>query len=62
MVRYLARAAVAAGVDGLFFEVHPNPDKALCDGANFYYLNEIEKLLVTLKKIDSLVKNLNKKR
>jgi len=56
MVKYLARAAVAAGVDGLFFEVHRDPDKALCDGANSLYLNEMEKLLCTLKQIDSLVK------
>jgi 2-dehydro-3-deoxyphosphooctonate aldolase (KDO 8-P synthase) len=56
MVKYLARAAVAAGVDGLFFEVHRDPDKALCDGANSLYLNEMEKLLFTLKQIDSLVK------
>ncbi|MDI6741910.1 MAG: 3-deoxy-8-phosphooctulonate synthase [Smithella sp.] len=56
MVKYLARAAVAAGVDGLFFEVHRDPDKALCDGANSLYLNDMEKLLATLKQIDSLVK------
>lgn len=56
MVKYLARAAVAAGVDGIFFEVHKNPEKALCDGANSLYLNELEELLVTLKKIDNLIK------
>ncbi len=56
MVKYLARAAVAAGVDGVFFEVHRNPEKALCDGANSLYLSSLEKLLVTLTKIDSLVK------
>jgi 2-dehydro-3-deoxyphosphooctonate aldolase (KDO 8-P synthase) len=55
MVKYLARAAVAAGVDGIFFEVHRDPEKALCDGANSLYLKELEKLLVTLKKIDSLI-------
>lgn len=55
MVKYLARAAVAAGVDGIFFEVHKNPEKALCDGANSLYLSELEKLLTTLKKIDSLI-------
>jgi len=56
MVKYLARAAVAAGVDGVFFEVHRNPEKALCDGANSLYLSSLEKLLVTLTKIDALVK------
>lgn len=56
MVKYLARAAVAAGVDGVFFEVHPNPEKALCDGANSLYLDSMEELLTTLKKIDSLIK------
>jgi 2-dehydro-3-deoxyphosphooctonate aldolase (KDO 8-P synthase) len=56
MVKYLARAAVAAGVDGVFFEVHKNPEKALCDGANSLYLDELEELLTMLKKIDNLVK------
>jgi 2-dehydro-3-deoxyphosphooctonate aldolase (KDO 8-P synthase) len=56
MVKYLARAAVAAGVDGIFFEVHRNPEKALCDGSNSLYLNSLEELLIKLKKIDSLVK------
>jgi len=56
MVPYLARAAVAAGVDGIFMEVHPNPEKALCDGANSIYLNSLEKLLTALKKIDGIAK------
>jgi 2-dehydro-3-deoxyphosphooctonate aldolase (KDO 8-P synthase) len=56
MVKYLARAAVAAGVDGIFFEVHRDPEKALCDGANSLYLDELEELLTTLRQIDSLVK------
>lgn len=56
MVPYLARAAVAAGVDGIFMEVHPDPEKALCDGANSIYLDSLEKLLKTLKKIDDAVK------
>lgn len=56
MVPYLARAAVAAGVDGVFFEVHRNPEKALCDGANSLYLDSMENLLIMLKKIDDLVK------
>lgn len=56
MVPYLARAAVAAGVDGIFMEVHPDPEKALCDGANSLYLNSLERLLTALKGIDELVK------
>ena len=56
MVIYLARAAVAAGVDGIFFEVHRDPEKALCDGANSLYLDSLEALLVTLTKIDSVIK------
>ena len=55
MVKYLSRAAVAAGVDGIFFEVHRDPEKALCDGANSLYLNELEKLLTMLKKIDVII-------
>ncbi len=47
----LARAAVAAGVDGLFMEVHPEPEKALCDGPNMIKLSELEILLKKLKAI-----------
>lgn len=39
-VSTLAKAAVAAGADALFFEVHPNPEKALCDGPNMLYLEK----------------------
>jgi len=56
MVPYLCRAAVAVGVDGLFLEVHPEPDKALCDGPNSLALSSLNKLLANLKKIDSIVK------
>jgi len=56
MAKYLARAAVAAGVDGVFLEVHRNPEKALCDGANSLYLDSLEELLTMLKKIDEVVK------
>ncbi|MDP2276765.1 MAG: 3-deoxy-8-phosphooctulonate synthase [Nitrospirota bacterium] len=52
----LARAAVAVGVDGLFFEVHPEPEKALCDGANMIKLAEVEKMLGILKAIYKLLK------
>jgi len=56
MVQFLSRAAVAAGVDGIFMEVHPDPEKALCDGPNSLYLSSLEELLTTLKKIDAIVK------
>ena len=56
MVKYLARAAVAAEVDGIFLEVHRDPQKALCDGPNSLYLDSLEELLTTLKQIDELVK------
>lgn len=47
----LARAAMAAGIDGLFMEVHPNPDQALCDGPNSFPLYQVERLLKQLLKI-----------
>lgn len=47
----LARAAVAAGADGLFMEVHPDPDKALCDGPNSLPLEALSDLLGQLKAI-----------
>ena len=46
----LARAAVAAGLDGIFMEVHPQPEKALCDGPNSMPLDQVESLLKTLLK------------
>lgn len=52
----LARAAVAVGVDGLFMEVHPEPEKALCDGPNMIELDELKKMLSRIKKIDSILK------
>jgi len=51
----LARAATAAGVDGLFMEVHPDPDKALCDGPNMISLDAVEILLREVKKINAVV-------
>lgn len=56
MVPYLSRAAVAVGIDGLFLEVHPDPESALCDGPNSLYLDTLPDLLRTLKKIDEIVK------
>jgi len=52
----LARAAVAVGISGLFMETHPEPDKALSDGANMVPLHEMEDLLQTLASIDFVVK------
>jgi 2-dehydro-3-deoxyphosphooctonate aldolase (KDO 8-P synthase) len=52
----LARAAVAVGIDGLFMEVHPEPDKALCDGPNMIKLSDLEKMLNTIKAICELLK------
>ncbi len=52
----LARAAVACGVDGLFMEVHPDPDKALCDGPNMIKLDDVERLLRVVKKIGEVLK------
>lgn len=51
----LARAAVAAGLDGIFMEVHPRPEKALCDGPNSMSLDRVESFLETLLKIHALV-------
>ncbi len=51
----LSRAAVAAGIDGLFMEVHPDPDKALCDGPNSIALDNIEQLLTQLVRIREAV-------
>jgi 2-dehydro-3-deoxyphosphooctonate aldolase (KDO 8-P synthase) len=45
MAPVLARAAMAVGVDGIFVETHPNPDKALCDGPTSIPLNEMHMLL-----------------
>ena len=53
----LSRAAVAAGIDGLFMEVHPNPDQALCDGPNSIALDQIEGLLSQLVQIRQVCKD-----
>ena len=56
-VPVLAKASVAAGVNALFFEIHPEPEKALCDGDNMLPLNEAEKLFKICKNIFDLVRN-----
>ena len=55
-VPVLARAAVAAGVSGVFMETHPNPSKALSDGPNAFPLRHLKELLQTLMVIDAAVK------
>ncbi len=55
-VPVLARAAVAAGIAGLFMETHPDPSKALSDGPNAWPLDQMAELLHTLVSIDRLVK------
>jgi 2-dehydro-3-deoxyphosphooctonate aldolase (KDO 8-P synthase) len=52
---YLARSAVAAGANGVFLEIHPDPDHALCDGPNSLPLEEVKPLLILLKNIHNLV-------
>ena len=56
MIPVLARAAVGAGISGLFMETHPDPDSALCDGPNSLPLAHIAELLETLVSLDALVK------
>lgn len=53
----LTRAAMAAGIDGLFMEIHPAPDRALCDGPNSMPLAEVEELLRRLLRIRNAVDN-----
>ncbi len=55
-VPVLARAAVAAGVSGLFMESHPDPDRALSDGPNAWPLRKMASLLQVLKDLDAMVK------
>jgi 2-dehydro-3-deoxyphosphooctonate aldolase (KDO 8-P synthase) len=56
-VSYLSKAAVAAGADGVFTEVHPDPDSALCDGPNSLPLHELKPLLTTLKELHRVVRS-----
>jgi len=61
MAVYLARAAAAVGVDALFLEVHPEPDRARCDGPNSLALDSLRDLLRMLQGIDGIVKEDMKK-
>ena len=56
-VAHLSRAAVAAGAHGVFLEVHPHPDSALCDGPNSLPLDQVRPLLKILKEIYRLVRS-----
>ncbi len=51
----MAKAAVAAGIDGLFMEVHPDPEKALCDGPNMIRLDEMRGFLTRVKAVHDLI-------
>lgn len=55
-VPVLARAAIAAGVSGLFMETHPDPDHAPSDGPNMWPMRKLEELLTCLKELDAVVK------
>ena len=56
-VPVLAKSAVAAGANGLFFEVHPNPDKALCDGPNMVNFEQAKEIFKTCNEIFKIVNN-----
>jgi 2-dehydro-3-deoxyphosphooctonate aldolase (KDO 8-P synthase) len=56
-VPYLAKAAVAAGANGVFMEIHPNPEDALCDGPNSLSLEAFRPLLSVLKEIHGLIRS-----
>jgi len=55
MIETIAKAAIAAGADGLFIETHPNPSEAKSDGANMLHLDQLEKLLVKLVRLRDAV-------
>lgn len=59
-VSTLSRAAVGAGIDGLFWEVHEDPDRALCDGPNSLALADLPRLLREVTAIDAIVKDAQK--
>ncbi|MDR3665864.1 MAG: 3-deoxy-8-phosphooctulonate synthase, partial [Ignavibacteriaceae bacterium] len=56
-IKPIARAAAAVGIDALFLEVHPDPKSAMSDAASQLPLNELKELLITIKKIDAVVKS-----
>ncbi len=56
-IPYLIRAGVAVGADGIFMEVHPEPEKALCDGPNSLVLKDIKKILYQIAELRKIVEN-----
>ncbi len=56
-IKTLAKAAAAVGIDGLFLEVHPEPPKALSDAGSQLPLNQLEELLILIKKFDEIAKS-----
>lgn len=56
MVPVLARAAIAAGISGVFMETHPDPENALSDGPNMWPIGRLKPLLETMKELDEVVK------
>ncbi|MBD3611916.1 MAG: 3-deoxy-8-phosphooctulonate synthase [Hydrogenovibrio crunogenus] len=56
MVPVLARAAIAAGISGVFMETHPDPENALSDGPNMWPISRLKPLLETMKELDEVVK------
>lgn len=56
VIPVLARAAIAAGVSGVFMESHPNPEVAKCDGPNSFPMYRIEEMLRVMKELDDVVK------
>jgi len=57
-IKPLAKAAIAVGIDALFFEVHPNPKEALSDAESQLPLSELRELLIDLKQIDRITKKI----
>jgi len=58
-VPYLVRAATAVGIDGVFMETHPNPEKALSDGPNSIPLKDLENIIIQIKTLKDALKTLN---
>jgi 2-dehydro-3-deoxyphosphooctonate aldolase (KDO 8-P synthase) len=58
MIETVARCAIAAGADGIFIETHPDPSKALSDGANMLHLDLLEGLMTRLTTLKKAVDNL----
>ena len=57
---YLSRAAIAAGADGIFMEIHPDPDNALCDGPNSLPLRDVKPILESVIEIYSIIRRYEK--